>query len=87
MHGKVFGVSMYTYYSDGFFGYGPPGTFQAYGMMHIAPILVSVGLAFLIWFKRDWLRNWKGELHLRFVLSFLMMLMEITNLWYNDNAS
>ncbi|MBQ9031509.1 MAG: YwaF family protein [Parasporobacterium sp.] len=64
----------YTYYSDGFFGFGPPGTFHPYGWMHFAPLLVCVGLLFLVWLKRDRLRNWTGEIHLRYVLSFLMFL-------------
>ena len=68
----------YTYYSDGFFGFGPAGTFRPYSWMHAAPILVCAGLLLLIWFKREWLRSWKGELHLRFVLAFLMFLMEFS---------
>lgn len=68
----------YTYYSDGFFGFGPPGTFHPYGWMHIVPILLCVGLLLLVWMKREWLRNRKGEIHLRYVLAFLMFLMEFS---------
>ena len=68
----------YTYYSDGFFGFGPPGTFKAYSMMHIVPILICIGLVIIAWLLRDRLLNWKGEIHLRFVLAFLMFSMEFS---------
>ena len=66
----------YTYYSDGFFGFGPPGTFRAYSLMHFAPIVLCIGLLILVWFRRDKLRKWEGETHLRFVMAFLMFFME-----------
>ena len=68
----------YTYYSDGFFGFGPVGTFRPYSWMHAAPILLCIGLLLLVWFKREWLRSWTGEVHFRFVLAFLMFLMEFS---------
>ena len=68
----------YTYYSDGFFGFGPAGTFKPYGLMHLLPILVCIGLIVLVWLNRERLRNWRGELHLRFVMSFLMFCMEFS---------
>ena len=68
----------YTYYSDGFFGFGPPGTFRPYGLMHLAPILLCAVLLILVWIRREWFRNWKNELHFRFSLSFLMFLMEFS---------
>ena len=66
----------YTYYCDGFFGFGPPGTFRAYSLMHFAPIVLCIGLLILVWFRRDKLRKWEGETHLRFVMAFLMFVME-----------
>ena len=68
----------YTYYSDGFFGFGPPGTFRAYSWMHLAPLLVCCGLILLAWLGRDRLRNWKGETGFRYALSFLMFTMEFS---------
>ena len=70
--------SEYTYYRDGFFGYGPDGTFRAYTLMHFMPILVTVGLLILVWYGRRRLREWKGETHLRFLLSFAMFVMEFS---------
>lgn len=69
---------MYTYYDDGFFGYGPDGTFRPYTLMHFMPILVTVGLLILVWYRRRRLREWKGEYHLRFLLSFAMFVMEFS---------
>ena len=66
----------YGYYEDGFFGFGPPGTFRPYTLMHLMPILVCVILLIVVWHKREWLRQWKREGTLRYVLSFLMFVME-----------
>ena len=68
----------YTYYSEGFFGFGPPGTFHPYGLMHFAPILICVGWLILVWIKREWFRRWKHELRFRFALSFLLFCMEFS---------
>lgn len=80
----------YIYYSDGFFGFGPPGTFRAYGWMHFIPIILCIGLLILTGFQRERLRNWKEEIHLRFVLAFLMFLMELSYyvwlLYVGDNS-
>ena len=67
---------MYIYYDSGFFGYGPEGTFRPYTLMHFIPILITVGLLVIVWFKREKLRDWKGERHFRFILSFAMFAME-----------
>lgn len=66
----------YTYYSEGFFGFGSAGSFRPYSWMHLAPLLVCAGLLVCIGLRRERLRTWKGEYHLRFVLAFLMFLME-----------
>ena len=66
----------YEFYSDGFFGFGPPGTFKPFTMMHFAPILLCILAVYFVWKKREWFRNWKGEVHFRYVLSVLMLIME-----------
>ena len=66
----------YTYYEDGLFGFGPPGTFRPYTLMHFLPLIICAFLVWLVWKKREPLRHMKGEMHLRYVLSFLMFLME-----------
>ena len=66
----------YTYYDEGFFGFGPPGTFKPYSPMHFIPLLLCLACVLLVWRKREAIRNMKGETHLRYVLSFFMFLME-----------
>ena len=68
----------YTYYSEGFFGFGPPGTFHANSWMHLAPLLVCAGLILLVWITRESLRDWKYEIRFRYMLSFLLFLMEFS---------
>ncbi len=68
----------YTFYSSGFFGFGPPGTFKAYSLMHFIPIALCIGLIFLVGANRQRLKNWKGETNLRLALSFLCFLMEFS---------
>ncbi len=68
----------YTYYDDGFFGFGPPGTFKPYTLMHFIPIVICIGLLILVGFQKERLRQWKREIHLRFVLAFLMFVMEFS---------
>ena len=66
----------YTYYSDGFFGFGEPGSFRPYTLMHLAPILVCIAAIVLVWLWREPLRKWKHESGLRYWLAFLMFAME-----------
>ena len=66
----------YTYYSEGFFGFGPPGTFRPYTIMHFAPILLCVVCIMLAWRKRDALMSWEKEPRLRYVLAACMLSME-----------
>lgn len=66
----------YTYYKDGFFGFGEPGTFRAYSLMHFIPLIVCAALVFLVWKKREAIRKLKCETHLRYLMSFLMFVME-----------
>lgn len=66
----------YTYYSDGFFGFGEPGSFRPYTLMHLAPILVCIAAIVLVWLWREPLRKWKHESGLRYWLAFLLFAME-----------
>lgn len=68
----------YTYYSDGFFGFGSPGAFIAYSLMHFIPVLLCAAALVFIWRKREGLRAWKREEPLRQWLSFSMFLMEFS---------
>ena len=68
----------YTYYGSGFFGFGEPGAFKAYGAMHLIPLLICTGLILLVCFKREWFRTWRHEETFRYFLSFSMFLMEFS---------
>ena len=68
----------YTYYSDGFFGFGSPGAFRAYSLMHLIPVLLCAAALIFVWRKRESLRAWKQEENLRRWLSFSMFLMEFS---------
>ncbi|MBP3896858.1 MAG: TIGR02206 family membrane protein [Mogibacterium sp.] len=66
----------YPYYNDGFFGFGSPGSFKPYSLMHLAPIALCIAAILFVYYKRDGIRNWKNEATFRYVLSFSMFLME-----------
>ncbi len=66
----------YTYYDDGFFGFGKPGAFRAFSLMHIIPVFLCIALIVWTWYRRAWFRQWKYEGTFRYFLSFSMFLME-----------
>ena len=43
----------YTYYSDGFFGFGSPGAFRAYSLMHLIPVLLCAAALIFVWRNAD----------------------------------
>lgn len=66
----------YTYYHTGFFGFGAPGTFKAYHLMHLLPLLLCAAAILLTFCLRKRLRSWKHENTFRYLLSFLLFLTE-----------
>lgn len=68
----------YTYYSEGFFGFGPAGIFHPYSLMHIMPLLICLGAIVFVWYKREWFRNGSREGSFRYLLSFSMFVMEFS---------
>ena len=66
----------YTYYSDGFFGFGEPGAFKPYTLMHLIPLILCVAAIWLVYRKRGSLKTWKHEAGLRCWLAFAMFSME-----------
>ncbi len=66
----------YTYYRDGFFGFGEPGAFRPYHLMHLVPLLLCAMAIMAVYLKREWFRKWKREETFRYFLSFSMFLME-----------
>ena len=72
---------MYTFYSEGFFGYGEDGDFVPFSIWHFLPISVIVLCIILIFVFRDKLRNWKWEGRMRYIYAFIMLLAEMSYFW------
>lgn len=73
--------TLYTFFSDGFFGYGAKGDFRYWSLAHFLPILLALGVIFLIYWKKDAIRSWKNEENLRFIIGFLLLLVEMSYYW------
>ena len=72
---------MYEFYDGGFFGYGEPGDFQYYSMMHFLPILILVGGIILVYRNREKIARWKYEGRFRFIIAFVMLMVEMSFFW------
>lgn len=71
----------YTFYSQGFFGYGEKGNFAYWSWAHILPILLLVGAVAAVYFLRHRLRDWKWEENFRFTLGFVLLVVEMSYYW------
>ncbi len=71
----------YTFYSDGFFGYGAEGDFVYGSAAHILPMVLLAVLVAVVWRRRTWLQSWKGEENLRFAMAALILLAEMSYFW------
>ena len=72
---------MYTFYSDGFFGYGEPGNFKYFSFWHFLPIALLVVAIILTYKNQEKIRNWKYEERFRYILTFTMMIVEMSYFW------
>jgi hypothetical integral membrane protein (TIGR02206 family) len=67
-----------------FFGAGSEATgveFSNFTLAHFLPILVAVGIIFLIWFCRDKLKNCERERYFRYTLAFMLIVSEMSYYW------
>ena len=64
-----------------FFGAGETQEFAIFTFAHFAPVLVMLGIIFLIYHKKDAIRNWKHEETLRFVLAFMLIISDMSYYW------
>ena len=64
-----------------FFGAGEEVEFHNFSLAHILPILVMIGIIFLIYKKRDQIRNSKYEKNIAFTLAFLAIVCEMSYYW------
>jgi hypothetical integral membrane protein (TIGR02206 family) len=71
----------YQFYSEGFFGYGEKGDFQMFGFWHFLPIALLILAMVLTTIKRNRFREWKYEVKFRYILSFVMLMAEMSYFW------
>ena len=64
-----------------FFGQGQEQEFALFTFSHIVPILVGLGLIFLIWCLRDKIAGWKKEGYIRYALAFVLILSDMSYYW------
>ena len=64
-----------------FFGAGTAQEFAIFTIAHFAPIVLMLGVIFLIRWKRDTIRNWKHEETLRYILAFALIISDMAYYW------
>ena len=64
-----------------FFGEGETVEFENFTLPHFLPILITVGIIFLIYRFRDNIRSMKREINFRYVLAFMMIISEMSYYW------
>ena len=64
-----------------FFGAGTEQEFAIFTFAHFAPILVMLGLIFLIYWKRNSIHGWKHEEMLRYILAFALIITDMSYYW------
>ena len=70
-----------NFYKDGFFGYSDEINFNIGSFWHILPILVMILIILLIYKYRNQIKKYKYETSIRYVLSFTMMIVEMSYFW------
>lgn len=69
------------FYREGFFGYGEEGDFVMFGFWHFLPIVLLILAIVLTTRKRDRFLQWKHEVRFRYILSFTMLMAEMSYFW------
>ncbi len=64
-----------------FFGAGDTVEFKNFTLAHFLPILVMIGIIFLIYKYRDKLREYKHEDKLRLAMAFVLIITEMSYFW------
>lgn len=64
-----------------FFGAGTEVEFRNFTIAHFLPILIAVGVIFLIWFFREKLRGFEKERYSRYILAFALIISEMSYFW------
>ena len=64
-----------------FFGSGTEVEFSLFTPAHFAPVILMLGVIFLIYKKKEALRQWKFEENLRYVLGFTLLICDMSYYW------
>lgn len=70
-----------NFYSDGFFGYSKTQDFFIGSPWHFIPILLMIIVIELIYKYRKEIREFKYESTIRYVVAFIMMIVEMSYFW------
>lgn len=69
------------FFSDGFFGYSKEQDFFMGSIWHILPIILMIIAIILIYKYREKIRNYKYESRIRYILAFVMLIVEMSFFW------
>ena len=64
-----------------FLGEGTTEEFANFTLAHFLPVLILIGVIFLIRHFRDGLRQWKHEEKIRYLLAFALIISEMSYYW------
>ena len=71
----------FDFHSEGFFGYSEYGSFQYFTLPHFIPLILLAVAIVLTYKYREAIRNWKFEERFRYILSFVMIIVEMSYFW------
>ena len=64
-----------------FFGAGEKEEFSAFSLAHVIPILLMVGIIFLIYKYKESIKNCRHEEKFRYAMAFIMIVCEMSYFW------
>ena len=70
-----------NFFSEGFFGYSNEQDFFMGSIWHILPIVLMILAIILIHEYREKIKNFKYETSVRYILAFVMMIVEMSFFW------
>ncbi|MBR3324713.1 MAG: TIGR02206 family membrane protein [Clostridia bacterium] len=70
-----------NFFSEGFFGYSDKQDFFFGSIWHILPIVLMIIVIILIYKYRKKIKNFKYERSVRFILAFVMLMVEMSFFW------
>ena len=69
------------FFSEGFFGYSSEKDFYMGSIWHILPIVLMIITICLIYKYRKRIKNYKYETRVRYILAFVMLIVEMSFFW------